>query len=154
MGYVKVVLNEKIDNLGIALDVVSVKRGYAMNFLLPEGLANFATPTELKRVELKKAEEEKIKEKMIKDVEEIVKKIDKSTITFIEKLSEKGHLYGSITEKDIVSKLNSEFGVVVHVDAVHLDKHIKEAGKTEVSISLTADKIVNVTVKVEEEKSA
>lgn len=151
MGQVKVVLSENVENLGNKLDLVTVKRGYAVNFLLPEGLAELATPGLIERANKEREKIESTKALMIKEAAKTQKEIEGKIIKFSEKVSDKGHLYGSITEKDIADKLTDEFNVTIDPSAVKLDKHIKEIGSFEVKVELSSDITVSVSIEVEKE---
>ena len=108
----KVVLLERVDNLGAIGDVVSVKDGFARNFLLPRDKARRATSANLKAFELDRAAIEARNEKNKADAGSIGSKIDGQTYVMIRQAGETGQLYGSVAARDIVEAVTAEGGKV------------------------------------------
>jgi large subunit ribosomal protein L9 len=131
----KVLLQRNIDKLGNIGDVVDVKPGYGRNYLLPQGLAVELTPDNLHRFESMKrkliALEQETKEKF----KVLAKEIEKASCTIIANASEEGHLYGSVTARDISRQFESE-GLEVEAKCILLDEPIKELGIYKVRIRL------------------
>ena len=147
----KVILTTKVPKLGEEWDLVTVKDGYARNFLLPKKLANPATPTLIKRAEKIQAERVKKLEEIIKNAKETAEKLKDVKIVFVKKArGEK--LYGSISEKDIVDGLKNAHKVEIEKDMVKMKENIKTLGEHKVTIELAEGVKVNIAVEVEEEK--
>jgi len=137
MGSIKVILQEKVKGVGEKLSLCDVKKGYALNFLIPEGLAQVATPRSIIEAENEKKRLLELEEVMLKDAESIVEKINGKRIEFVEKASEKGVLYGSITEANIVERLSSGFSVEVMEKAIIMKKHLKHVGEEKITVEIS-----------------
>lgn len=147
----KVILKTRVPNLGLEWDVVSVKDGYARNFLLPRRLADIATPALIEASQKKVAERMKKMEELVAHAKETAQKITKLQLKFVMKTKGK-KLYGSITEKDIQEMLASEHKLEISKDAIHMKGHLKELGEHKVTIHLTEGVEATLKVLVEEEK--
>ncbi|HZN59974.1 MAG TPA: 50S ribosomal protein L9 [Planctomycetota bacterium] len=141
----KLLLQRNVDKVGKIGEVVKVADGYGRNYLLPQGLAVELTPDNLNRFESMKrkliALEQETKEKF----QLLAKEIEKADCTIIANSSEEGHLYGSVTARDIARQL-AEGGLDVDPKCVQLDTPIKEMGTYKVKIRLHSD--VECEVKV------
>ena len=147
----KVILKTRVANLGYEWDVVTVKDGYARNFLLPKKLADVATP---KLIEIdQKRMEERVKkmEELVTNAKEIAEKLVKIELVFTKK-ARGTKLYGSIAEKDILAALKKEHKLEIDKDAVRMKEHLKELGEHKVTIHLAEGVEIKVKVKIEEEK--
>lgn len=147
----KVILKTRVPNLGLEWDVVSVKDGYARNFLLPRRLADIATPALIEASQKKVAERVKKMEELVANAKETAQKIAKIQLKFVQKTKGK-KLYGSITEKDLQEKLASEHKLEISRDAIHMKGHLKELGDHKVTIHLAEGVDASLKVTVEEEK--
>lgn len=141
----KVILTKDIRALGEAGQLVKVKPGHARNYLLPKGFAIPANSKNIEKIEQikKQASEEKIA--LHSKYAEVIKKIEEVELTFVRKADENNHLYGSVSENDIVKAL-ADKDIEIHKADVVMDKHIKEIGSTDVIIRFLAD--LQTTVKV------
>ena len=146
----KIILAKDIKKLGEAGSVVKVADGYARNYLLPKNLAILATKYNLSKVEaiVKEAEAEKLA--LESEYNALVQKINEVTLTFTRKADENEHLFGSVSETDIVKAL-AEKDVEIHKSFISMDKHLKEIGSFEVAIEFsTAIKtVLNVNIEKE-----
>jgi len=137
MPNVKLLLKEKVEKLGDIGEIVSVKPGYARNYLLPYDLAVIPTPGEIKRIQKKKELLEKQYQEEKIQSEEIAKKLTKvSQIEMNAEAGEAGKLFGRITAKDIAERINSELSVDINKKQVLLKKPISELGEYEIKIKL------------------
>jgi large subunit ribosomal protein L9 len=134
----QVILRDRLENLGSAGDVVTVKPGYARNYLIPKGLAYEATAANLKRMERERATLEKVASEQLKAARERAGSIEAVSVTFNARAGEEGKLFGSITTADIAEKL-AEQGVEVDRKQILLDEPIKALGVFPVAIRLHAD---------------
>jgi large subunit ribosomal protein L9 len=149
MGTTKIILKEKVDNLGKEHDLLDVKRGYALNYLLPQGLAVLATSSEVRRANTAKIKMEEALSKKKEDLLELVSKINDQQITISKKASKNGKLFGSVTEKDIATAVNEQLDILIDDKMVEMESHFKEEGLCSVIINLgfdlTAQLKVNIT---------
>ncbi|MBJ7446964.1 MAG: 50S ribosomal protein L9 [Brevundimonas sp.] len=147
----KVVLLERVESLGAIGDVVSVKDGFARNFLLPRDKARRATSANLKAFELDRAAIEARNEKNKSESQKIADKIDGQTYVMIRQAGETGQLYGSVAGRDVAEAVQAEGGKVERSQVV-LNVPIKSLGVHEVLVRLHAE--VTATVKINVARSA
>jgi len=141
----EVILLERVEKLGAIGDVVTVKNGFARNYLLPNKKALRANESNRKLFEANRERIEKENEDKRGDAEKASKGVEGKTVQLIRQASNVGHLYGSVSARDIAEALE---GVGAHVakSQVVLDRPIKAIGMHEVKIALHPE--VSVTVKV------
>ena len=147
----KVVLLERVENLGAIGDVVTVKDGFARNYLLPRDKARRATSANLKAFELDRAAIEQRNEKNKAEAQKVADKIDGQTYVMIRQAGETGHLYGSVAGRDVAEVIQSEGGKVERSQVV-LNVAIKALGVHEVPVRLHPE--VRATVKINIARSA
>lgn len=140
-----VILRRKVDNLGDVGDMVSVKPGYARNYLLPQGLAYAATEQNRKRLESERTAALLVEELDRNNAKEVAQQLEGVSITFSMLAGEEGKLYGSVGPKDIAGQL-SEMGFDIHGRHVFLVEPIKALGVYSVPIRLYPE--VEASVKV------
>ena len=140
-----VILLERVEKLGKIGDVVSVKAGFARNYLLPRNKALRANEANKKIFESNRAKIEADNAARRGDAEKEAKKIDGTTLTLIRQASNTGQLYGSVSARDLTEALEAE-GHKVAKSAIVLDRPIKAIGVAEVKVVLHAE--VAITVKV------
>ena len=143
----KVILTEEIRGLGTRGDVVTVKDGYARNFLLPKNLAREATTGNLKQIEHERrkwallAQQEKdVAQKAADKVKGVKVRIEK-------RVGEGGQLFGSVTAAEIADAL-AEKGIEVDKRRIELAHAIKTAGTHDVEVRLHRDVTANIQVEV------
>lgn len=142
-----VILLERVEKLGQIGDVVSVKAGFARNYLLPRKKALRANETNKKVFEANRANIEADNANRRTNAETEAKVLDDKSITLIRQASNTGQLYGSVSTRDIVEAL-AEDGIKVLKSAVVLSRPIKAIGLHEVRISLHAEVARTVRVNV------
>ena len=150
-----IILLERIEKLGQMGELVSVKAGYARNFLLPQGKAIFASKQNIKMFEEKKSqlEGENITRKT--EAKNLADNISFKEIVLIRAASESGQLYGSVSAKDI-SNAVTEAGLSIKKSQVILNKAIKTLSYEDILIKLhpevSIDLKLNIARSVEEAK--
>lgn len=143
----QVILLERIEKLGQMGDVVTVKPGFARNFLLPKGKARRATDTNLKLFEEQRAQLEAQNLERRTEAEAVGEKLDGMTVVVIRAASEGGQLYGSVNARDIADAV-TEGGVTIERNQVQIDRPIKTIGIFDQRIRLHPEVTVNVSVNV------
>jgi large subunit ribosomal protein L9 len=146
----KIILASDIASLGQAGDIVNVANGYARNYLLPQNLAVLATKGNLSRIEKIKKEAEIKRLVLENEYKALAKQIEGMELSFTRKADDDEHLFGSVSEFDIVNAL-AEKGIQVQKRNVHMKKHLKEVGEFEVVIHLAAGIETNIKIKVDKE---
>lgn len=147
----KVVLLERVDNLGAIGDVVTVKDGFARNFLLPRDKALRATSKNLEKFELDRVAIEARNDKNKEASQKIADKIDGQSYVMIRQAGETGQLYGSVAGRDVSEAIQAEGGKVERSQIV-LNTPIKTLGVHEVLVRLHPE--VSATVKINIARSA
>ena len=149
MPLTEVILADNVPGLGAEADVVKVRRGYARNFLLPQGKAFEVTPAALKKLDQLKAKRAEREARELNEAEEMSRRITKTKMIFTLETVESGKAFGSITSQDIVTRLKNETGYDIDRHRIHLDHPIKSTGEHEVPIRLHPDvqTILRFTVK-------
>ncbi len=141
-----VILLEKIDNLGGLGDRVTVRPGYARNFLIPRGKAKYATAENIAEFEARRAELEKAAAETLAAAEARKEKLDGTEVTITANAGSEGKLFGSVGPSDIARAL-AEVGAEVEKREVRMPEGpIRQAGEFEVGVHLHTD--VNATIKV------
>jgi large subunit ribosomal protein L9 len=141
----KVVLLERVEGWGGLGDVVTVKDGYARNFLLPRHKALRATEANLKAFEAQKKELAARNERARAEAERAGQRLDGSSYVMIRQAGESGQLYGSVSGRDVADAIQAEGGRVERSQVV-LNLPIKTIGVHEVKVRLHPE--VTITVKV------
>jgi large subunit ribosomal protein L9 len=141
----EVILLERVEKLGAIGDVVTVKNGFARNYLLPNKKALRANESNKKLFEANRARIEADNAEKRVEAEKSSKGVDGKTVQLIRQASNTGQLYGSVSARDIVEALEGE-GAHVTKSQVVLDRPIKNIGMHDVKIALHPE--VSVTVKV------
>jgi len=144
----QVILMEKIANLGKLGDVVNVKRGYARNYLIPQGKARWATETAMAEFESKRAELEKNQAATVTQAEALAEKIDGLLIQITQKTGGEGKLFGSVTNANIVEALKAQ-GFSVDKSMVSMPQGpLKQVGDHPITIVLHSDVSAHITVSI------
>ena len=134
----QVILRDALDNLGSAGEIVSVKPGYARNYLIPKGLAYEATDANVRRIEREKAKLAQRAAENLADARKRASSIEGVSVTFHARAAEEGKLFGSITSGDIAEKL-AEQGIEIDRKQIQLDEPIKSLGVHSVPVRLHAE---------------
>src|SRR5688500_10419692 len=140
-----VILLERVEKLGQIGDVVTVKNGFARNYLLPNKKALRANESNRKLFEAQRTRIEADNAEKRSEAETASKGVDGKTVKLIRQASNVGHLYGSVSARDIVEALEGE-GAHVTKSQIVLDRPIKSIGVHDVRVALHPE--VSVTVKV------
>lgn len=142
---VELLLIEDVEDLGKRGDKVNVKNGYARNHLIPLRLAVHANADNLKMVEKRRVRWLAEEAKLIEELKELASHIAKLDLKIVARATDQGHLYGSVTAKDVIDAAASQ-GVQLQPRWVKLTNDIKEVGDIEVPVRLHEQ--VNVTIPV------
>jgi large subunit ribosomal protein L9 len=134
----QVILKQRLEHLGQPGDVVTVKPGYARNYLIPHGFAYEATDANLKRIERERAQVHRLEAQAVGAARERATRIEGTSVTFSARAGEEGRLFGSITPADIAEKL-AEQGIELDRRQILLDEPIKALGVFSVPIRLHAE---------------
>lgn len=143
----QVVLLHRVENLGQMGEIVTVKPGYARNFLIPRKKALRATKENLAYFEAQRKILETSNLNSKKEAEATAAKMTDVSVVIIRQAADSGKLYGSVTARDISEALNAQ-GYKVARDQISLKDAVKTLGLTEAKVSLHPEISVNVIVNV------
>jgi large subunit ribosomal protein L9 len=143
----QVILLERIGRLGQMGDVVTVKDGFARNFLLPQGKALRATEANRKRFERERAQLEARDLELKGEAQAVAAKLDGQSFIVIRQAGDTGQLYGSVSTRDIADAV-TQGGFTVERRQVMLDRPIKTLGLHQLRVQLHAEVAPHITVNV------
>jgi large subunit ribosomal protein L9 len=143
----KVILLERVERLGGLGDVVTVKDGFARNFLLPRSKALRANAENLKGFEVQRAEIEARNAQSRETSAKAGEKLDGTSYILVRQAGETGHLYGSVSGRDVADAIVAEGGKVDR-SMVVLDKPLKTLGVHEVKVRLHPEVIIAVRINI------
>ena len=143
----EVILLERIEKLGQMGDVVSVKPGYARNFLLPQAKALRATAENSKHFETQRTQLEAVNLEKRTEAEQVGKKLDGLVFILVRQAGESGQLYGSVNARDIADQV-IDGGFTIIRQQIELAQPIKALGLHNVQVTLHPEVSVNVTANI------
>jgi large subunit ribosomal protein L9 len=143
----QVILLERIGRLGQMGDVVTVKEGFARNYLLPQGKALRATDANRKRFERERAQLEARDLELKSEAQVISGRLDGQSFIIIRQAGDTGQLYGSVSTRDIATAV-TEGGFSIERRQVMLDRPIKSLGLHEIRVSLHPEVAPHIVVNV------
>ncbi len=142
----KIILKKEVANLGEAGEVVEVKTGYALNYLVPQGYAAVGTPSALKQHEETIRQRAHKEAKLVADAQALASKIEAVNITVSAKVGESGKLYGAVTAAQVAEVLAAA-GVEVDKKNIAVSD-IKELGEFEGKVKCYKGVFANIKVNV------
>ena len=143
----QIILLERVEKLGQMGDVVTVKPGYARNFLLPRGKALRANKANLAKFEAEKAELVARNDKAKGEALAVAKNLEGVAVSIVRAASEMGQLFGSVNARDIATAL-AEAGHEVDRRSIVMDKAIKTLGLIDMRVNLHAEVSVSITLNI------
>ena len=151
MGLVQVILSEDVHALGDAGEIVSVKPGFARNYLVPQGKGMLATAERVHEVEHQQRVISEKRAKELSDLESVKAKLDSTELEIEAQAGDEGKLFGSVTAQNL-AELLAEKGLDVDRRKIVLQEPIKSVGEHTVAIRLRSDVVAEfkVTVKASE----
>jgi large subunit ribosomal protein L9 len=143
----QIILLERVEKLGTMGDVVTVKPGYARNFLLPTGKALRANKANLAKFEAEKAELVARNDQAKGEALKVAKDLEGAAVSIVRAASEMGQLFGSVNARDIATAL-VEAGHNVDRRQIVMDKAIKTLGLIDMRVNLHAEVAVSITLNI------
>jgi len=144
----KVVFFEDVEGTAQVGDVKDVKNGFARNFLLPRGIAGPTTPPNLQRANSLAQKEARRQERLDSDARSVASRLEGYTVTIEARVGETGRLFGSVTNRDVASRIHDTLGIDVEPHIILLPEPIRELGARPVSVKFTRNVSVDVNVDV------
>jgi large subunit ribosomal protein L9 len=145
----EIILLEDVTNLGYKDDIVNVKNGYANNYLLPQGKAIIATPSNRKVHAENMRQRARKEENLRKDAETLKAAVNEKTIRLVAKVGENGHLFGSITSDQIAEALKEQHNYDVDRKKIVVDgAKLKEVGTHTAQINIYKEIKAQINVEI------
>lgn len=144
----QLLLIEDVEDLGRSGDVVSVKPGYARNFILPKGLGIIADKNALRMQARLQEERQKRAAEDRSEAEALAKVIEGATLTAVVKVDAEGHMYGSVASLDIVHLMQEQKSLLIEKKNVQLKHPIKTTGVHQIPLRLKEGVEASFTLKV------
>ena len=142
-----IILLESLNKLGKAGEIVTVKDGFAKNFLIPEKKAIIANKKNKADLENRITQINSNNDKKIVEANEIKEKLDQKKISIAMEANDDGSLYGAVSQKSVSESIYSLLEIKISPDAVVLDP-IKEIGETEIQVILYEDIKANLQLEI------
>lgn len=124
----QVILIQDVNNLGGANEVVSVKNGYARNFLIPRKLAVEASPTNMQQLNERLKQQQKKEAKMLAEINLVIAKLNEGAVKIGAKVGTSGKIFGSVTSVQISRAIRDQKGYEIDRRKIHIIDEIKELG--------------------------
>ena len=137
-GGIELLLVHNVEHLGKQGDVVEVKRGYAFNYLLPQGMATVATDHHKRMVAKHKAKLEEIARERLAGLRALLEELVRTSVTIEANANDEGHLYGSVGAAEISRSLKQQ-DLMVTADNIVLQGPLKEVGLYTVRVRLASE---------------
>ena len=146
----EIILKQDVKNLGFTDDVVKVRNGYGLNFLIPKGMAIIANETNKKvHTEVVKQRGHKLS-KLRMDAEQLAASLGNVTLNVPAKVGENGRLFGSVTSQNLVDMLN-KMGYKIDKKQITMpEEHIKKTGSYTAEVNLHRDLKAKINFEVVE----
>lgn len=147
----ELILLQDVDNLGERNDIVTVKNGYGRNYLIPQGMAKIATPSEKKHaLEIKKQQSAKAR-KLMEDMQALAAKIASTTLKVGAKAGTSGKLFGSVTNIQLADALKKQFDIDIDRRKIKLNEEIKTLGTFTAKVELHREVAADIEFEVVED---
>ena len=143
----KVILLKDASRVGRKYEIKNVADGFAINSLIPLGIAVPATTSYIKMMEEKKKRDVIVKEEYKKAFEYAMSKLTVGKLTVSGKANEKGHLFAGITKSQVIDEFKNQTGVILSNEHFEMDKSLKEVGDHTVEIKIDDQKyklVINI----------
>ncbi|MCI5210538.1 MAG: 50S ribosomal protein L9 [Candidatus Electrothrix sp. ATG2] len=149
----EVILKKTIDTLGREGEIVSVKPGYARNYLIPQNMASTVSKANLARLQREQEAIEKRHAEEKKSAEKLAAQLENKTVVITRKVGSEGRLFGSVNAGDIAAQLADQ-GVTLDKRAIMLADPIKSTGETKVTVKVGYQMSTEIAVQVAPEVEA
>jgi large subunit ribosomal protein L9 len=130
----QVILIQDVNNLGGTNEVVSVKNGYARNYLFPRQMAVEASPSNMKQLDERLKQQKKKEEKMLAEVNKVIDVLKESPLKIGAKTGTSGKIFGSVTSVQIARAIRDQKGYEIDRRRIHLVDDVKELGNYKAKI--------------------
>jgi large subunit ribosomal protein L9 len=147
----KVIFLKDVKGKGKKGEVKNVADGYAQNFLIKNGYAIEATPSNLKTLEAQKRKEQKMAQQELEEAKKLKETLENITVEISAKAGDGGRLFGSVTSKQIAEELKTSHNIKIDKRKIELNDAIRALGFTKVPVKLHSEVTATLTVHVKEQ---
>jgi len=137
-GHLSIILTQAVPHVGQPGDNVKVKPGFARNYLIPQGLATFATAHNLRILEKHRQRQRELEQARRADLQNLAAQIAQRSLTIEANANEEGHLYGSVNADQIADALKKE-GFPLQTENVRIEGPLKDLGLYTIKVALGQD---------------
>ena len=145
---IKLLLIEDVESLGRKGNIVSVREGYARNFLVPQKFAMIADKNTLRMKERLQEEREKQAAIDLKESENLAKNFEGKIVNTFVKVDHDGHMYGSVSNADVLHLIQDQLNIALEKRAVHMKHALKAIGTHKVEIRLKEGVTTSINVRI------
>ncbi len=145
----QIILTQDIDNLGAKNEVVSVKAGYARNFLLPNKMALEASPQNMKVAEQRQKAQSKKEAELLKEIEKVKAKLLESPLKLVAKTGTSGKIFGSITTIQVARAIQEQKGYEIDRKRISIPDTVNEVGEHKINLNLGEENQFEIDVLIE-----
>ena len=144
----QVILIKDVDNLGGANELVTVRNGYARNFLIPQKFAVEANPSNLKQLEERQKVAKKKEDKMLAEINNVISALKESAVKLTAKTGTSGKIFGSITSLQIARAIRDQKGYEIDRKRISITDDVKELGTHKASIDFGNGNVTEIEFEV------
>jgi large subunit ribosomal protein L9 len=150
----KVIFTKDLPGAGRKGEIKDFNDGYARNFLVSKGFAVIATLDILHKVQNENKQQEAKKQKEINHNQRIKTDLDKRTFSLVVKVGDKGQVFGSVTEKDVLQRIKEKTTYEIEKSQITLPKHLKQLGEYPIEIKLGGGIVATPKIKLVDHNEA
>ena len=144
----QIILIQDVDNLGGKNELVTVKNGYARNYLIPQKMAVEASPSNLKQLEEKLKVQKKKEDKMLAEINQVIAKLQEGALKLGAKTGTSGKIFGSVTSLQIARAIREQKGYDIDRKKISIADEVKELGQYKAVIDFGNGKSTEVEFEV------
>jgi large subunit ribosomal protein L9 len=144
----QVILIQDVNNLGGANELVTVRNGYARNFLIPQKMAVEASPSNLKMLDEKMKVKANKEAKMLAAVQEVISKLQEGALTIGSKVGTSGKIFGSVTSVMLSRAIREQKGYEIDRRRIHITDEVKELGTYKATVDFGNGQSTEVSFEV------
>lgn len=144
----QVILIQDVDNLGGRNELVTVKNGYARNFLIPQKFAVEANPSNLKQLAERQKVAKKKEDKMLAEINNVISALKESAVKLTAKTGTSGKIFGSVTSLQIARAIRDQKGYEIDRKRISITEDVKELGNHKASIDFGNGNVTEIEFEV------
>jgi len=144
----QIILIQDVNNLGGSNEVVTIKNGYARNFLIPKKMAVEASPSNLKQLEERVKQQKKKEDKMLAEINKVIAALQEGSLNIGAKTGTSGKIFGSVTNVQVARAIREQRGYEIDRRRIHLLDEIKELGSYKAKVDFGNGNETEITIEV------